>query len=324
MELTTTASQSVATAMFFDLLRKQAGVATVAQAQSVGVSKSRFRTLLRTGTLRKVAYGIVEASGSPNTHEKKMWLGLLYAATRAVDIQKMSALYGPTAAWMHDLIEEQPSDIHIISTRRIEPPREGFVFHRTSRLPPSEIIEHRGFPITDPIRTYLDVAAIWPHRALSILRRGMRRDVMHHAAVLERIEIEARQGRAGITAARDAVMRTHPDAAKAKSWLEDHFFDLLVSFGYPPPERNAKVMGSYGHEWEIDLYYRDWRRGMEINDSGIHSDPWVHRKDHRKINDLRILGIQIASVTEEVNDREFYEIAVSLLGPPHLFSEGRR
>ncbi|MFP5297712.1 MAG: hypothetical protein ACLGHL_01835 [Actinomycetota bacterium] len=316
MSLVEKPTQAVAISMFFDLLRKQAGVATVHQAYHLGVSRSRLRTLLRTGVLNQIAYGIVEAAGSPDTYEKKMWLGLMYGATRTLENERISAICGPTAAWMFDLIDERPAEIHIISTRRVDPPREGFIFHRTSRLPEAEIVDHKGFPVTDPVRTYLDMAALHPYRAVSLLRRGMRKKVLQHEAVLDRIEVEARQGRSGIAVARDAAMRTHPDAARAKSWLEDHFFDLLVSFGYPPPERNVKVPSSYGHDWEIDLFDRGRRKGIEISHSDIHSDPWVQRKDRRKENDLRIQGIEIATVTEETTDEEFYAIAVSLFGPP--------
>lgn len=301
---------------FLSLLSRQGGVGTIAQAQRLGVSKSQMRTFVRDGFFKRVAYGIVEVAGSPPSEEKRLWTGLMLASARSPDSSPAAALCGPTAAYLHDLSEEASPEIHVISTRRIDNGHDGYVFHRASRLPESEVVLTRGLPVTDPGRTFIDLAAIHPWRSISFLRRGLRKKLFSHEELLERVEMEARQGRAGITAARDALMKTHPDAAKAKSWLEDHFFDLLVNFGYPPPERNVKVRGSYGFDWEIDLYYRHLRKGIEISPSYTHSDVIILNRDRRKENDLRSLGIDIVTVTEETTDSEFRSVLAALLGPP--------
>jgi hypothetical protein len=140
--------------------------------------------------------------------------------------------------------------------------------------------------------------------------------------VLERLDREARQGRSGVRRAREAVDSTLPDAARAFSAREDHYFDLLVSAGYPPPARNVDVAGSFGHPWKIDLYYSDRRFGIEISPVEHHSDPFAVKRDQRKIADLKAAGIDIFPVDDDLSDRDFLRLIRAALGPPEGFLAG--
>lgn len=301
---------------FWDLLRHQHGVAMVKQGIGLGLTKGKIATMVRKGRLRSVCYGIVAATGAPETPEQKMMIGVLIGRAKTIEKGPSAAVFGPSAAPMWDLTEPEPiEDIHVLVTRTPQP-RDGYVFHRTGRLPLDEIVELRGIPVTDQYRTYLDMCRFSPYRAISMLRRGLRRSVIDRKILEERILVESRQGRAGIAAARDALERTDLSAARAKSWLEDHFFDLLIQAGYPPPVRNAKVRGSFGFDWEIDLYYPRSRKGIEVSHSDIHSEPKTILKDARKLLDLRSMGLDIMVATEATTDSEFLDAAVQLLGPP--------
>lgn len=309
-------SPSAPLTAFLELLSRQGGVGTTAQAYALGLTGARVRTCIQNGVLQRIAYGVVEATGTPASTEKRLWTGVMLGATRSQDLGPSSGLCGPTAAWLHDLIDEEPEEVHVISTRRISNGVAGYVFHRTSRLPEAEMIRLKGFPATDAARTYIDLAGAQPWRSVSLLRRGLRKAAFTRDEIETRIHREARQGRTGICAAREALAKTDPDAARAKSWLEDHFCDLLIAAGYPRPIRNAKIRGSYGHDWEIDLYYPERRKGFEVSPSHTHSDVIVLNRDRRKENDLRLLGVEIVTVTETTSEAEFHRIARGFLGAP--------
>jgi hypothetical protein len=119
--------------------------------------------------------------------------------------------------------------------------------------------------------------------------------------------------------ARVIVESTDPTAPEAKSGTEDHYFDLLVEMGYPPPERNYKVRGSYGFDWEIDLYYPPTQQGFERSPYDTHMSPEANSRDGHKILDLSAMGLQIITITDGVSDADFCRQARKILGPPEAF-----
>ncbi len=296
----------------------QHGLALTHQALAVGVTKGQLRAMVDARSLRRVAYGVVAAAGAPETSEYRAMFGLLIAGPRRPEQGVRAALCDVTAAVKHDLVDpvgEEP--IHVLSTRRLDG-RDGYAFHWTSRLPENEIVLIDNLPTTDPARTFIDMCSSHAYRAFGIFRRGLRRSAFTREAVFERIERESRQGRAGLQRARLVLELTDPTADKARSAFEDHLFEVLIRAGYPPPERNVSVRG-LKQVWEVDLFWHCRQGGIEGSPSWWHGDPWVLTKDHRKVNDLRAVGIDIYTVTEMMSDTEFLAGVRQLFGPPESF-----
>lgn len=297
----------------WDLFSAQHGVATVRQLLESGLSRKRVETLVKQGILRPECYGIVSVAGAPRTARFEMMFGVLVSGARSPRSPISSAIWGPTAAMEHDLVEPTQCDVHVLTTRRPNA-RPNYIFRQTSRLPASEIVVIDSIPFTDPVRTLIDMADLERHRALAIYRRGLRKGKFTESEVDDRVWTESRQGRGGLVAVRRAISSTDPTAARAKSQIEDRIFDQVVAFGYPPPERNVKVPGSYGFDWEIDLYYPKLRKGIEVSPSGTHGVE-NHNKDRRKELDLKVNGIDIVTVTEETRGDELRSALRALLGP---------
>jgi hypothetical protein len=245
-------------------------------------------------------------------------LGVLLAANRSGGSEITGAVCGPTAGFLLGLLGRDEPTIHVVSTRRISG-RKGYRFHLTTRLPARDVVELNGLRVTDPIRTFLDLCDVFPHLSVYMLKRGLRLGLFTRQDVHERIEEESRQGRAGLCAAREALERTDPTAGKARSAREDHYFELLVEMGYPPPERNYKIKGPLGIEWEVDLYYPHRSKGFEISPYDTHMDPVVNTRDGKKVLDLSAAGIQIVTITDGISDAEFKMQARRILGPPEDF-----
>lgn len=302
----------------WSIFSAQHGVATVRQLLEGGLSRKRIATLVKQGTLRHECYGLVSVTGAPRTRRFDLMFGVLVAGARSPRCPLSSAIWGPTAAMEHDLIEPVHSDMHVLTTRRPSP-RENYAFRQTSRLPASEIVFIDSIPFTDPVRTLIDMADLERHRALAIYRRGLRKSKFTEAEVEDRVWDESRQGRGGLVAVRRAIASTDPSAARAKSQFEDRIFDQIVALGYPPPERNVKIPGSYGFDWEVDLYYPKLRKGVEVSPSVTHGIE-THNKDRRKELDLKVKGIDIVTVTEETQRNELRSALRVLLGPPESVS----
>ena len=303
---------------FWSLMAEQKGLGTNRQAQACGIPRHRLRLFMKQGLLRRREYGILEAAGAPKTREQDLVLGVLIASNRSGGSDITSAIAGPTAAYLWGLKEKDDPTIHVVTTRKIGP-RDGYRFHWTTRLTPPEVAVIDGINVTDPIRTYFDLCRLFPYSASFFLKKGMRKDLFTRDGVERRLTEESRQGRGGLTSVREALERTDVTADRAKSAKEDHYFELLVRLGYPPPERNFKVRGTYGHEWEIDLYYPQIRLGFEVSPYDTHMDPTVNTRDGRKRLDLRTLGIEILTITDGISDADFERQARAILGPPDEF-----
>lgn len=306
---------------YWSRLQEQAGVGTIWQAFECGLKEHHLRTLVSRGSLRRVCYGILAATGAPETYRFRCFMGLLIGGPRRDERGIRAALCRGTAAVHHDMIEPLPkiAPIEVLSTRRLVP-RDGIRFHWTSRLPEDELVVKDGLTLTDGLRTFIDMCELQPYRSLRLYRRALRKKIFDEDAALERLKKESRQGRVGIVAARRAVLSTRPDAGRARSATEDRYADLLLDGGYPPPQRNAKVMGSFGFTWEIDLYYPSKRMGFEISPVATHSDPEIVKRDQRKIADLKSLGVDVVPIDDDLSDSDFLRLARLLLGPPEALS----
>ncbi|MGI8775348.1 MAG: type IV toxin-antitoxin system AbiEi family antitoxin domain-containing protein [Actinomycetota bacterium] len=305
---------------WWELLARQFGVGRVGQAKALGVTPSKLKWWVKKGRLKSICNGVVAASGAPETYRRRLMLGVLLGSSRAVDVGVRAAIYGLTAAIQLDLIERPEKDhpIEILSQRRIER-RRGYRFVWTSRLPKDEIVVVRGIPTTDAPRTFIDLCHEVPHRAVWAYRRGLRKGLFTPESIRRRLDIESRQGRSGITTARRIVEEASPTAQFAKSALEDRFFEHLVAAGYPPPARNHKEPGSFGFDWEIDLYWPAIKKGFEISPYETHGSLEAHERDGRKTLDLAAKGIYVYPVTYEMSRAEFLRFARGIIGAPSQF-----
>jgi hypothetical protein len=303
------------------LFRIQHGVATVRQLLSIGATRHLVTGWVRRGLLRRAAHGVLAIAGSPSTRQQALCLGVLLAGNRSGGPEITGAICGPTAGFLWGLVEKDDPTIHVLSTRRVSN-REGYQFHWTTRLPERDVAELDGIKVTDPIRTFLDLCHLFPYRAVYIYKRGLRKGLFTPDQVIARIEEESRQGREGLTVARGVVEKTDPTAADAKSGGEDRYFELLVSFGYPPPKRNMKVRGALGVLWEIDLNYPQVSKGFDYSPYDTHMNPTAQTQDGRKVLDLRAVGIELMTIPDGISDLEFERYVREILGPPEAFPRG--
>ena len=299
-------------------MRAHHGLATVRKVLSLKVTRHEIAQLVKRGRLWRPAYGILAATGAPKTREQDLVLGVLIASNRSGGTEVTAAVSGPTAGFLWGLMLRDEPTIHVTSTRKISP-RKGYRFHLTSRFPQRDVVELDGVKVTDPIRTFLDLCHSHPHAAIYLYKRGLRLGLFTPETVMERIEEESRQGREGLRLGREIVARTDPSATEAKSGGEDRYFDLLVSFGYPPPQRNVKVRGVLGVLWEIDLYYAQVRKGFDYSPYDTHMNPTAHTQDGRKDLDLRAVGVELMTIPDGISDLEFETYAREILGPPDRF-----
>ena len=291
-------------AEFFQILSDQKGVGRVHQSDALGIPRHRLVQMKRDGRLLTMSHGVVAASGAPQTDAFREMLGVLIAGF-ASKAGVVAAIAEISAAIKHGMADGLTDGIHVVTTRRMEP-RPGYIFHRTSRLPREEVVMVDEIPVTDPLRTWLDICDSSPWRGKSVFYRGVRAHHFSPNDALERIEGESRQGRGGLVLAREIAENASPGAGKARSRKEEEVFGWILESGLPLPERNVFIPSSFGYDWEIDLLYRTGPLiAVEVSLHGIHGDPAVYAKDMRKREDLESQGYKVIVVTDETTRSEF-------------------
>lgn len=132
--------------------------------------------------------------------------------------------------WDHRLPE-------VLVSGRCAPRHPQINAHETSFLPPEDIRMHRGIPVTSPLRTLLDLAAILDQKRLRrAVREAQSLGLVDVVALMRRLRGPGpRRGRAKLR----RIIATGP--APTRSELEDVVLDLLLEGGFSHPDVNVPL-----------------------------------------------------------------------------------
>ncbi len=174
--------------------------------------------------------------------------------------------------------------------------RDGIVVHR-QRLPPEHVTIHRGIPVTTPIRTLLDYAAVAPLNAL--FRAFEQAQVhLHMPPAPLAAEVIARPRARGNAKLR-RVLEGAVNPKDVRSVLELRFLRMCAAHGIPRPQVNVRSDG-----WTPDFYWREWGLIVETDSVAFHSTAWARRRDALKDEAMRARGLHVLRLMwSEVVDR---------------------
>jgi hypothetical protein len=134
------------------------------------------------------------------------------------------------------------SALHVTVTRNGRARRPGIVLHHRRSMPPDEVTQLGGLPITTPARTLLDLAA----SGLSRTRLELAVDAAQRKRLLDFAELQsllARYlGRTG-TPLLKAVLAEYSDPHDVRSELEAIVLELCDARGLPRPSENCIIEG---------------------------------------------------------------------------------
>jgi hypothetical protein len=274
----------------------------------------QIRTLVDKGILRQVARGIVAPAGVPPSWDFDVMTGVILGGPPSSAEGIRSAAYSVTACIRWDLLVKPRYPVHILTSRQVAP-RENLLFRRTVRLPGDEISIVDGIPVTDPVRSFLDLCDTHPGLAPYAYRRGLHLKRFDEGGVLDRVSRESRQGRGGLVRARDVVRNTDSTSTRGASDEEDLVYGWIKKARLPLPERNVYVPSSFGWKWEVDLFYRRHPAVcIEVSPWGTHWDEWIYDKDNLKRNDLMAQGMVVLVVSNPNQKQVFLSALTNALG----------
>ncbi len=255
-----------------DLLRRQAGVITRAQALRSGVSRTTLTRWVGSGRWVRMlpcVYRSVDAAETPTAwvHAAVLWAGA------------GAVLSGPAAAWWHGLLVHPPRGPVEVTVARARRPRAvAGVRVRRRDLDPADIATLRGVAVTGVPLTVLE-AAVTLDDGAALLDRALQRRLSFGALVAAQ---HRNLGRHGSPAA-GALLAVAAD--HAASAAERRLVALLRDGGV-----DGWVLGHPALGFVLDLAFPAAMVAVEVDGWAWHSGVQEFRADRRRQNALVLAG----------------------------------
>lgn len=271
------------------LARRQHGVVSVRQLQRLGYSHSSVRRAVAAGRLHRLHHGVFAVG-----HTNLSLHGHCLAAVLGSGPRSLLSHY--SAGWLLGLVSTRPIPIHV--TTPLPRKRRGWVrIHHSRTLIDADRTIERVIPVTSVARTALDLAAVLRFRNL---RRLIRRseelrsfDLADFRSVLSR-----NQGHHGAGPLSRALAIYEPPRL-TRSGFEREFAASAEQMGLSGFATNFNAAG-----YEIDVYWPALRFGVELDVYATHGAPEPFEEDRRRVEDLKLAGIELTRVTAYRFERE--------------------
>jgi hypothetical protein len=207
------------------------GVLTSAELQASGLTRDAIATRAGRSRLHRRHHGVYAVGSIPLSLE-----GEFLAAVKACGPAAVLGYRSVGVLWEMLEVDLWDPEVVVVGTSHRSHP--GITIHRTKTLDRHEIRHHKGVPVTAPLRTLRDLAAVLSPQSLrGAVRRAQAHHLVHHREIAGSLGLW--RGRRGVRALAE-IMAAGP--APTRTVLEDVVYDLILEGGFDPPEVNARMV----------------------------------------------------------------------------------
>ncbi|GAA1742372.1 endonuclease domain-containing protein [Luedemannella helvata] len=244
---------------------------------------------LRSPAWRRLLRGVYADADLPVTHELRCRAVARYALATG------GALAGRSAATILGPGLSEPQDpVEVVVPAPDVRSRTSEVINHVADVPPADLCQVRGMPVTTPLRTCWDLGRWLPVTDAVVLV-----DRFLQSGLVTAPELAAyaarRKGLHG--AARFASVSSLVDG-RAESPQESRLRVALVLAGLPIPQVQWKIHDAAGFVARVDLAYPAWRIAIEY-DGVWHANADQLSRDRRRLNRLQAAGWLVIHVTSD-------------------------
>ena len=299
-----------------EFLQDHYGLITRIEARQLGASDDYIRHKLASGAWVAVHRGVLR-----DTHFPRSYYQDVRAAVLACE--RVGRVSHQSAGWLLDLMEDEPDSvvlsIPIASRRGLR--LQGVTIHRSSDLHLSEPTTVRGLPVTNALRTIVDLASVLaPNELQKVVDTALRRKTVTVAGLEAELDRLRRRGRPGIGTLRRHLLDRGFIGTPPASALESLMRQLIVAAGLPMPRVEVHV-GPDG-EYRLDFAWVEIRFAVEVDGYMWHFTPEHMQHDTARRNTLQDQGWSIRvytwrdltqspeRVTREIRDN-YYRLAAA-------------
>jgi len=266
----------------------QHGLITRDDARRCELSDRQIRARVADRRWVRESLNVFSLGGLPSSRRRQLLLATLRTGAAASHW---------SAAWLHQLEVEPPERAHVIRRSGGGHHHSDLVLHRSERLLPRDLTTVDSIPVTNAIRTILDLAAVYDEAQLrGAIDVARRRRLIHPGPLIARHLEIARPGRPGTSLARRVLEQLDADLALTESDLETRLLMVIARAGLPAPVRQHSVEIS-GSTYRIDMAYPERLLAIEGDGFEFHSGRDIFERDRVRQNDLVLAGWRVLRFT---------------------------
>lgn len=202
-----------------------------------------------------------------------------------------------SAARLWEVLEDETVEITVPRNRC--PELDAVVVHRSRDLAEHHISRWKGFPVTKPARTIVDLGAVLkPAEVEDALDRSLTRRLITIAAVERALTELSRQGRHGTGVVGRLLNERALGKEAADGQLEPRMARLLRRAGLPSAIFQHPIHTPDGRFLaRVDFAYPELLLAIEVDGWATHGSPHAMRKDFVRQNGLIPYGWRVLRFT---------------------------
>ena len=294
------------------LAGEQWGVLSLAELRACGLSSDAIALRARNGRLHPV-HRQVYAVGHANLPLE----GRFLAAVKACGPHALLSHFSAAALWGFVTWDDRYPEVTVPGPgTRVH---AGLRVHRSSSLAAADVARHDGIPLTSPVRTLLDLAAVLGERPL---RRATRQaQALHRVNVRQLVQALHRYGPRRGARKLARIVATGP--APTRSELEDAVLDVILRGGLAHPKVNAPLVLA-GRRVVPDFRWPQQRLVIEADGAAWHDNQLAREDDAERQAILEAHGNRVLRVTwDQAVERPGQTLArIRAAGAPSAASGG--
>jgi very-short-patch-repair endonuclease len=267
--------------------RLHLGLVTFEHAGTWGVTRREWNEAMADRFLDPVHRDVARMFGVPTSVEQRILAAVMATGPDSVASHRSSA-----RLWGAERPEMDPVDV-ILPGRCRRSRVAGVVVHRPRDLEDLRPVMRGAVPVTNPLRTLLDLGAVDPASVAAALRSFVLSGFVTPAGVGATLVRHAVKGRSGVRALRAALDRWYLDAKPTDSELEIQMGAIAARFELPRMAFHV-LLGGY----EVDFAVTGTRLVVECDGWSTHGiDREQFELDRRRDADLAALGHVVIRVS---------------------------
>jgi very-short-patch-repair endonuclease len=273
------------------LLTQQYGVISRRQAFDGGLTRRQVGHRLASGEWVRVLPGVYRATIVPPSLRQRAMAAVLWSAPDGL-VSHLTA----GALWRLDDVAAERVHVLLPRSRRLK--SDDVVVHRTGDLLPADIGRLGPIPVTSPLRTVIDLAAVLDADALEVaIESALRRGLFSPGQLRWRAGLLLGTGRPGSETLRRLLDQR--GLGRSASAPEVDLGRLLEQVGFGRPERQYVVRAQGRFVARVDLAYPEHRIALEYDSDRWHAGVRRRHADAQRRNRLRAVGWTVIEVTPD-------------------------
>lgn len=276
-----------------DFAEAQYGLFTLDQALASGLNRTTVYRRTRLGRYALEHPCVFAFAGLPASWERSVLAACLGAGEEAVASHR-------SAARLWSLIDPSDDIVEITVPYAQRPRLRGVTVHRSTDLCCEQTTVRRRIPVTNPLRTMVDLAAVLPPNAVEdALDAGLRWPSLFSVRAVEATLRElAGKGRSGTGVLKGILEERVFGNAVSDSELEKRMGKLLRRAGLPKAVFHYAVCTPESlFLAEVDFAYPEIKLAIEVDGFGVHGTPRAMAKDFVRQNGLVPYGWRVLRFT---------------------------